>query len=223
LCSNAGLTLNSNLPNTRWQFNGETVGTGTTLAVTKPGVYQAIATGGACDSEPVTSIVTPIADVAQPVVTYTSGVLATNAQGVLQWHRNGTPVFNQTGASFIPTEPGIYTVSVASPCGPVFSEGFDVRTTSVASQAAGVGISIYPNPIQQEAQLRLTLDKPSTVAIRLTDVSGKQLARLADRSFATGTHTLVVQPAALGLAAGTYQLECTTPTGTTSLKLVVIR
>jgi hypothetical protein len=223
LCSNAGLTLKSNLPNTRWQFNGETVGNGLTLPVTKPGTYQAIATGGSCDSEPVAITITPISDVAQPVITYTAGVLATNAQGVLQWYRNGIPVFNQTGASFIPTEAGMYTVSVASPCGPVFSEGYDVRTTSVVAQAAGVGIAIYPNPIQQEAQLRLTLNKPSTVAIRLMDVSGKQLAKLADRTFASGTHTLMVQPAALGLAAGTYQLECTTSTGTTALKLVVIR
>lgn len=72
---------------------------------------------------------------------------------------------------------------------------------------AGVEISAaYPNPVRSAGRIDLTLDRAMTVAVRVYDVTGRQVATLVDgRQVAAGTTTLDIDTARL--AAGVYVLR----------------
>ena len=77
----------------------------------------------------------------------------------------------------------------------------------VASEGAAASLgfeldAVYPNPFAAQATVRYTLDSPARVTLRVLDVRGREVRRLADATRAAGTHTEALD--ASGLSNGVY-------------------
>ena len=60
----------------------------------------------------------------------------------------------------------------------------------------------YPNPFNPSTNLIFTLTKRSAVKLQVFDILGREVALLADRTMAAGTHTIEFQPSRL--SSGLY-------------------
>src|SRR5690606_12613201 len=80
---------------------------------------------------------------------------------------------------------------------------------------------VYPNPATGRATLAFTLPAPGPVRVEVFDVVGRRVAVLAEGFRAAGAHTLAFAPGAL--PGGVYVCRLTTPAGTRSRPLVVLR
>ncbi len=72
-------------------------------------------------------------------------------------------------------------------------------TLGVATEAgaAGMALSVVPNPAHGAATVMLALPQPSGVDLRVFDVLGRAVALLSDGRFEAGTHRLALDGAAL--------------------------
>jgi len=62
----------------------------------------------------------------------------------------------------------------------------------------------YPNPFTGGTTVSFFMPAPGSVGIDVYDVSGRLIARLADRDYVRGTHTVRWVPVESGVAAGVY-------------------
>ena len=88
---------------------------------------------------------------------------------------------------------------------------------------SGLAISAaYPNPATTAGRIALTLDRPMAVVVRAYDVTGRQVATLADgRALAAGTTVLDFDTSAL--ASGVYVLRIEADGQVASRRLTVTR
>lgn len=80
-------------------------------------------------------------------------------------------------------------------------------TTSVDEDAGDLPLSFalaqnYPNPFNPSTTITFDLAKPSPVKLKVFDVTGREVAVLADQIFQAGTHRIVFTPN--GLTDGLY-------------------
>ncbi len=78
-----------------------------------------------------------------------------------------------------------------------------------------------PNPIHQGTVIELRLPQAESIELRLFDVGGRMLRRLASGEHAQGVHRIAWRPD--GLPAGTYILRLDTPEAMRAAKLLIIR
>ena len=117
-----------------------------------------------------------VLDVATPVIT--AGTLTPDGQLLLsddaaghQWFLNGETIQDATGAEYLATEDGVYSViSIEDVCESEVSAGFEVVMGLVTSPLSA-GIAIYPNPCTD--QLRLMFSQGQGSAYRIYDASGR--------------------------------------------------
>jgi hypothetical protein len=81
------------------------------------------------------------------------------------------------------------------------------RTTSVDEDAGNPPLSFalaqnYPNPFNPSTTIAFDLAKPAPVKLIVFDVTGREVALLANQVFRAGTHEIVFTPN--GLADGVY-------------------
>lgn len=89
-------------------------------------------------------------------------------------------------------------------------------------QIAGLAIgAAYPNPVAGRASLDLTLDRAMNVVVRLFDVTGREVATLAEGSYTAGRTPLTVD--ARSLAPGVYVLRVEADGQAVSRRLTVVR
>lgn len=102
-------------------------------------------------------------------------------------------------------------------------EGDIVVANENGPSIAGLEISAaYPNPVTTAGRIDLTLDRAMTVAVRVYDVTGRQVATLVDgRQVAAGTTTLDIDTARL--AAGVYVLRVEADGQVASRRMTVTR
>ncbi|AII52419.1 hypothetical protein N008_10575 [Hymenobacter sp. APR13] len=79
-------------------------------------------------------------------------------------------------------------------------------------------LSVAPNPTEGAAKLSFELKRAGAVTVRVLDVTGRQVALVADAKFAAGSQ-VVQLPASLN--AGLYVAAVTTEAGTQSVRFVV--
>ena len=79
--------------------------------------------------------------------------------------------------------------------------------------------SIYPNPMNTEATIYFTNEKPSKISVDLFSVDGEKICNLADKFFDGGNHSIDFDRKALG--AGVYFLQIKMESTTEMLKVVV--
>ena len=87
--------------------------------------------------------------------------------------------------------------------------------------AAGAALAVAPNPVRGESAVTLTLAAPGAVSVAVLDVLGREVAQLHDGPLSAGAHRLALD--AERLPAGVYVVRATTPGGTTSRTLTVVR
>ena len=63
----------------------------------------------------------------------------------------------------------------------------------------------FPNPFRDQTVVRFSLEQAGRVSLRLYDITGRQVAMLADRDFEAGEQAVAFRPE--GLAPGTYFLS----------------
>ena len=80
----------------------------------------------------------------------------------------------------------------------------------------------YPNPFTRETTVSFFTPAPRAVAIDVYDVSGGLVTRLAERTYARGTHTLRWAPAERGTAAGVYFCVFHAGNTTKTVKMIYI-
>jgi len=85
--------------------------------------------------------------------------------------------------------------------------------------AGNFDFNIYPNPFNEQASIAFTINRDEKVLIRLFDLSGKQVAMLADGKFTAGSHSINLS--AQGLQKGFYVCVVNTEKASFSKKLVI--
>ena len=66
------------------------------------------------------------------------------------------------------------------------------------------GISVYPNPLTAETAVHLNLTAATQVAVRLTDVLGRDVLSLPAKAYGAGQQRIALQTAGKPLRAGVY-------------------
>ena len=82
--------------------------------------------------------------------------------------------------------------------------GLGTAEEGTPEAAGALALSVGPNPVQGAATVRLRLNAPKALVVRVVDVLGREVAVLADGRFAADEHTFAL-PA--GLASGVYAVE----------------
>ncbi len=90
----------------------------------------------------------------------------------------------------------------------------------VENVGSSVSASVYPNPFQQNSNVRITLDKPSDVQVYVFDNTGREVA---NRDYGQLNGEVVLPLQASGLAAGQYIVQIVTDNGVSSQKVTINR
>ena len=110
-------------------------------------------------------------------ITYTSGNLCTSMTGPnfqYQWLQNGNTINGATSPCYFPTTPGDYTVLVTDANG---CTGIADTTLTVVGRSNPLSNvpDIFPNPTTGQLQVRFETAPLTAVALRLTDLRGKEI------------------------------------------------
>jgi|GEM_PF-6672132 len=99
----------------------------------------------------------------------------------------------------------------------------DVQTVSVENgpTIAGLDLVARPNPVASRGTLDLTLERAMDVRVALFDVTGREVATLAEGALAAGTTSVDLD--ATGLSAGVYVLRVEADGQTATRRLTVVR
>jgi photosystem II stability/assembly factor-like uncharacterized protein len=100
------------------------------------------------------------------------------------------------------------------------------RTTSVDEDAGDIPLSFalaqnYPNPFNPSTTIAFDLAQRAPVKLRVFDVTGREVAVLADQVFQAGTHKIVFTPN--GLADGVYFYRIETGEFAQTKKLTLLK
>ena len=99
---------------------------------------------------------------------------------------------------------------------------FSGRGTGVEDPPVAFGLELRPNPAVGAAHVEYSLPRAAKVRLRVFDIAGREVERLADGMQPPGRHT-VVWGQGRGLRAGIYFMRFETPAGTWSKRLVLLR
>ncbi|MBU0690623.1 T9SS type A sorting domain-containing protein [bacterium] len=72
---------------------------------------------------------------------------------------------------------------------PVLISVMDTDAPSNTVQEFGLS-AVYPNPFNNEASIRFGLEQPGVAALKIYDITGREVAVVADDIFAAGVHTV---------------------------------
>lgn len=78
--------------------------------------------------------------------------------------------------------------------------------------------AVYPNPVENQLNVKFTLQQRTNVTAAILDVLGRQVASLYNDELPAGEHTFTWQTPQI--PAGTYQLVCKTPQGIVAKSIV---
>ncbi len=76
-----------------------------------------------------------------------------------------------------------------------------------------LGVSLYPNPFNDQLNIDIELDKEQEVSINVFDSYGKHIAEITKGSMNAGSHSIVWQPQDANLASGMYIVAIKTADG----------
>lgn len=100
---------------------------------------------------------------------------------------------------------------------------YSPSSASVNEGSALEGLQFYPNPVMDEANIKLDLKETSFVTITVTDIAGRVLGVILKEQLNSGTHIVPVNAEKLDLAPGAYFFTVISGTATTTGKFTVSR
>jgi PKD repeat protein len=83
------------------------------------------------------------------------------------------------------------------------------RVLGLTADLASAGASLAPNPLTEETALRLSLTRPTRVAVRVSDLLGRTVLVDTEQSLPTGTHELPLGQRLSRPQAGVYVVTVT--------------
>jgi len=85
-------------------------------------------------------------------------------------------------------------------------ENFNLKMANVVTPdgAKDITLTNYPNPFNKTTTIVYVLPEAGHAVIELTDIYGNAIRTLADCQDKAGSHSITVDPAAMGLASGVY-------------------
>lgn len=95
------------------------------------------------------------------------------------------------------------------------------RFTGIDELSDVSGPALYPNPVSETTSLVFTLKNTEQVRIALVDITGKEIALVADGKLQKGNQRIAVNTA--GLAAGVYMCRISSTNGQKMLRLIVAK
>jgi len=100
----------------------------------------------------------------------------------------------------------------------------DTTTTSVDQIASfATNLTVYPNPFSSTITISYTLPANQNVLLTLTDITGKQIATLADETQNPGQHIYTLDAEKYNIPAGMYFLQMVAGNEAVEQKIVRIR
>ncbi len=85
----------------------------------------------------------------------------------------------------------------------------------------GGNISIYPNPVSHEAQIRISLNKPLNLNVAVYDITGRVVHQYPIAQYSEGEHIFFWYPKRENLQAGTYFVKVSVGSKSMTFKLIV--
>ena len=79
----------------------------------------------------------------------------------------------------------------------------------------------YPNPFNASTEIRFDVGTAEKVSLKIYDLSGREVAHLAEAAFGAGAHSISFN--ASGLPSGVYLYRLRTGSETQTRKMVLLR
>lgn len=99
------------------------------------------------------------------------------------------------------------------------TEGEGVVVNQHSPEAAGrAGLRLYPSPFRDRLNIQVEMEEGGQMALSITDVNGREAARLARGYFPAGTHSFEWAPGAA--PAGLYLARLLSPAGAQAARVV---
>jgi hypothetical protein len=100
------------------------------------------------------------------------------------------------------------------------------ETVSIESPSATRFLDVNPNPCNPSTEIAFALTRPGRVHVAIFDLAGREVAVLADRTFASGRQTVAWDGrdvAGRAVSSGTYIARLETSETTAARKLMLVR
>ena len=115
-------------------------------------------------------------------------------------------------------------VTNSNGCKASTTDTVNVMLTGIESMASSIdGINIYPNPFSNEAHIDYTLANATHVRVELCDLTGRNIAVLADNQQTKGSYTISFNPAQYSSVSGVYILKMTVGESVNTYKLIRLK
>lgn len=173
--SNAGVTdIPMTSPGNVISLSGayfENAGTPTTITTSYYYLYNMLFKSLGCTDYSRTPVV-----LSKPKITQTGTTLNSNFNTYNKWYLNGTIIAGATNQTYNPSVSGVYRVDVANPSGCVSSSvDFNYVLSAIKpSDAAEIGLNVYPIPANNILNLTFEVLKKENVSINVTNLIGQE-------------------------------------------------
>ncbi len=121
-----------------------------------------------------------------------------------QWYNNGQPITNATGAVYVVTSGGNYTVVVNINGCEVESEVFSFSTGMSETAFNKAGFSVYPNPFSKATSVNYTLEQTAKVSIEVYNMLGQQVLKTNETTQHAGEQNYTINA---DLDSGVYFIK----------------
>lgn len=157
----------------------------------------------------------------KPVIEQTATQLISSAVEGNRWYNADGAIEGATGQIYEPETSGYYYVIVTSAegCESEPSESIYFSMVGVTNQDKAGNLSVYPNPFTSELNVSFIVAKEERVRISLLNITGREIATIAEGSMVQGNHTVTFVPA--GLNPGIYLLRMQSESNTSVTKIVL--
>ena len=132
--------------------------------------------------------------IANPISKFTPSPLVFNPFGTIE--SDGKVYFNGTDPITGETEVYVFVDSVA----------LNIKNVSFKAE-----VTVYPNPVQAQANMHLVLHEPAKLTTRLFDMTGKEVYSTGLKNYEAGTYDLAMPTQQL--AVGNYIYAITNASG----------
>lgn len=174
LCLGDTLVLDAGAGYASYNWNNGAISS--TVSVVDSGVFVVtVGNGFGCENTSDTVFVSAIAPPMAAITASNDTLFATAGLGH-QWYLNGMMIPGAISSFYVPSVNGDYSVVVTGAGGcTTFSDPYSMIVGVSVAQAWGFS-TVFPNPTQEGATLRIFLQRPQTVNWMLFDPTGREIA-----------------------------------------------